>query len=176
MNDVFKYLIIADESPEFPAALAYVAYRAKQTGGDAIVMLHVVEPPEPSEWVSISEEIRRQATEAAEALTQRFIDRRTSALLKGLKREEALLAGISEEGEVTVEGHFVGRLEGLEFQPDPRASAGLEGRAVRNAALKALRPEASRRLAGIAAAADEDIALGRDGRVRVDGAVVARLG
>jgi nucleotide-binding universal stress UspA family protein len=72
MSEVFKYLIIADESPEFPAALAYVAYRAKQAGGDAIVMLHVVEPPEPSEWVSISEEIRRQAAEAAEALTQRF--------------------------------------------------------------------------------------------------------
>ncbi len=110
-----------------------------------------------------------------EALTQRFIDRRTSALLKGLKREDAMLAGISEEGEVTVEGHFVGRLDGLEFRPDPRTSSGLEGRAVRDAALKALRPEVSRRLDRIAQALDDDIELGRDGRVRVDGAVVAKL-
>ncbi|MBX9745862.1 MAG: hypothetical protein K2X34_03105, partial [Hyphomonadaceae bacterium] len=110
-----------------------------------------------------------------EALTQRFIDRRTSALLKGLKREDALLAGISEDGEVTVEGHFVGRLDGLDFRPDPRASSSLEGRAVRNAALKALRPEVSRRLAAIVAAEDASIELGKDGRVRVSGVAVAKL-
>ncbi len=109
-----------------------------------------------------------------EALTQRFIDKRTSALLKGLKREEALLAGVSGEGEVTVEGHYVGRLDGLEFRPDPRA-LGLEGRAVRNAALRALRPELARRLAHIAGAQDDAISLGRDGRIRVEGAAVAKL-
>src|SRR6185503_14647344 len=109
-----------------------------------------------------------------EALTQRFIDRRTSALLKSLKREDTILAGISSDGEVTVEGHYVGRLEGLEFVADPRA-LGLEGRAVRNAALRALHPEVSRRLAAIAAAKDDAIELGRDGRLRVEGMVVARL-
>jgi ATP-dependent RNA helicase SUPV3L1/SUV3 len=110
-----------------------------------------------------------------DALTQRFIDRRTSALLKGLKREDALLAGITEEGEVTVEGHYVGRLEGLDFKPDPRTSSGLEGRAVRNSAMRALKPELSRRLAEIANAADEDITLGRDGRLHVSRAAVAKL-
>src|SRR5262249_47564788 len=108
------------------------------------------------------------------ALTQRFIDRRTSALLKSLKREEALLAGISPEGEVTVEGHFVGQLEGLVFKPDPRA-LGLEGRAVRNAAWRALKPEVSRRLAAIAQASDQAMELGRDGRIRIDDAAIARL-
>ena len=128
------------------------------------------------EWRARTREVEDKLSDALhEALTQRFIDRRTSALLKGLKREEALLAGVSEDGEVTVEGHFVGRLEGLEFKPDPRTSSGLEGRAVRNAALRALRPEVSRRLADIARAEDANIALGRDGRVRVDGAPVARL-
>jgi nucleotide-binding universal stress UspA family protein len=71
MSGALKSLVIADESPEFPAALHYAALRAKRTG-EAIVMLRVVEPPEPAEWVSVSEEIRRQAAEAAEALTQRF--------------------------------------------------------------------------------------------------------
>jgi len=128
------------------------------------------------EWRMKTREVEDKLSDALhDALTQRFIDRRTSALLKGLKREDALLAGISPEGEVTVEGHFVGQLEGLEFKPDPRTSSGLEGRAVRNAALRALRPEVSRRLARIASAADEDIELGRDGRVRVDGAMVAKL-
>ena len=136
-----------------------------------------------SDWLQDAEEwrVRTRAVEDKlsdalhEALTQRFIDRRTSALLKGLKREDALLAGISEEGEVTVEGHFVGRLEGLEFKPDPRASSGLEGRAVRDAELRALRPVVARRLARIAMAEDDEITLGRDGRIRVDGAVVAKL-
>ncbi|HYD88679.1 MAG TPA: helicase-related protein [Vitreimonas sp.] len=136
-----------------------------------------------ADWLQDAEDWRMKTREVEdklsdslhEALTQRFIDRRTSALLKGLKREDALLAGISEEGEVTVEGHFVGRLDGLEFIQDPRASSSLEGRAVRNAALRALRPEVSRRLARIATAEDDDIELTRDGRVRIDGAFVAKL-
>jgi ATP-dependent RNA helicase SUPV3L1/SUV3 len=128
------------------------------------------------DWRMKTREVEDKLSDALhDALTQRFIDRRTSALLKGLKREDALLTGISEEGEVTVEGHFVGRLEGLEFKPDPRTSSGLEGRAVRNAALRALRPEVSRRLTGIAHAADEAIGLGRDGRVHIEHAAVAKL-
>jgi ATP-dependent RNA helicase SUPV3L1/SUV3 len=134
------------------------------------------------DWLDDAEDYRARTREIEnrlsdalhEALTQRFIDRRTSALLKSLKREDAVLAGISEDGEVTVEGHFVGRLEGLEFVPDPRAS-GLEGRAVRNAALRALAPEVSRRLAQITSAEDGAFELGRDGRVRFERAAVARL-
>ena len=110
------------------------------------------------DWRMKTREVEDKLSDALhDALTQRFIDRRTSALLKGLKREDALLAGITEEGEVTVEGHYVGRLEGLDFKPDPRTSSGLEGRAVRNSAMRALKPELSRRLAEIANAADEDI-------------------
>ncbi|MGE0829555.1 MAG: universal stress protein [Hyphomonadaceae bacterium] len=71
MSSGFKYLIIADESPEFPSALTYAALRAKYTNS-GLIMLRVVEPVEPAEWVSVAEEIRRQAAEAAEALTQRF--------------------------------------------------------------------------------------------------------
>ena len=128
------------------------------------------------EWRARTREVEDRLSDALHnALTQRFIDRRTSALLKSLKREDALLAGISEEGEVTVEGHFVGRLEGLEFKPDPRTTSGLEGRAVRNAALRALRPEVSRRLMGIARAADDEIELGKDARLRISGAPVAKL-
>ncbi|MBL8536769.1 MAG: helicase [Hyphomonadaceae bacterium] len=128
------------------------------------------------EWRSRTRALEDKLSDALhDALTQRFIDRRTSALLKGLKREDALLAGISEEGEVTVEGHFVGRLLGLEFVPDPRVAGDVEGRAVRNAALRALRPEVSRRLARLASAADAALELARDGRVVFEGAPVARL-
>jgi ATP-dependent RNA helicase SUPV3L1/SUV3 len=135
-----------------------------------------------SDWLDDAEHWRTRTREVEDklsdalhtALTQRFIDRRTSALLKSLKREDALLAGISADGEVTVEGHFVGQLEGLAFVPDPRA-LGLEARAVRNAAWRALKPEVSRRLAAIASAEADALELGRDGRIRFDGAAIARL-
>ncbi|MES1199172.1 MAG: universal stress protein [Pseudomonadota bacterium] len=71
MSDGFACLVIADESPEFPAALTYAASLAKNAGW-RILMLKVVEPSEPAPWASISEEMRRQAHAAAESLTQRF--------------------------------------------------------------------------------------------------------
>ena len=70
MSD-FACLIVADESPEFPAALTYAALLAK-THDWRLVMLSIVEPSDPAPWASISEEIRRQAHVATESLTQRF--------------------------------------------------------------------------------------------------------
>lgn len=107
-------------------------------------------------------------------LTLRFIDRRTSALVRGLRRDELMPAEVAADGVVQVEGHFVGRLEGLAFLPDPLA-AGREGKAVREAALKALGPEVTRRLRAVAADADEAFTLERDGSVRRAGVVLARL-
>jgi len=74
-----------------------------------------------------------------EALTQRFVDRRTSVLLRRLKQKEALVADVNENGEVTVEGHFIGKLEGFRFQLDPSATAD-EAKTLRATALAALQP------------------------------------
>ncbi len=74
-----------------------------------------------------------------ERLTQRFVDRRTSVLLRRLKQKEALLAEVSDTGEVTVEGEFVGRLEGFRFRQDAKAS-GEEAKTINRAALQALAP------------------------------------
>ena len=71
MDGEFGCLIVADESPEFPAAMTYAALLAKNAGW-RLIMLRVVEPSEPAPWASISEEMRRQAHAAAESLTQRF--------------------------------------------------------------------------------------------------------
>lgn len=73
------------------------------------------------------------------ALTQRFVDRRTSILLRRLKQKESLLAEVSEKGEVTVEGEFVGRLEAFRFRMDKAASAD-EAKTLRQASAKALLP------------------------------------
>ncbi len=72
-------------------------------------------------------------------LTQRFVDRRTSVLLRRLKQKEALLAEVNDQGEVTVEGEFVGKLEGFRFSPDKTAQ-GTEAKALKSASLQALAP------------------------------------
>ncbi|CUH76224.1 helicase-related protein [Tropicibacter naphthalenivorans] len=74
-----------------------------------------------------------------ERLTQRFVDRRTSVLLRRLKQKEALLAEVNDQGEVTVEGHTVGKLEGFRFRQDKDAT-GQEAKTLRQASLQALAP------------------------------------
>ena len=75
-----------------------------------------------------------------EGLTQRFVDRRTSVLLRRLKQKEVLVAEVNDKGEVTVEGQFVGRLEGFRFHQDASAT-GDEAKTLKAAATAALAPE-----------------------------------
>ncbi|MDO6590265.1 disulfide oxidoreductase [Loktanella sp. D2R18] len=74
------------------------------------------------------------------ALTQRFVDRRTSILLRRLKQKESLLADVNDKGEVTVEGEFVGRLEGFQFRMD-KAGSPDEAKTLRQASVQALVPQ-----------------------------------
>lgn len=73
------------------------------------------------------------------ALTQRFVDRRTSVLLRRLKQKESLVAEVNDKGEVSVEGEFAGRLEGFRFRPDQTATAD-EAKMLNRASYEALRP------------------------------------
>ena len=74
------------------------------------------------------------------ALTQRFVDRRTSILLRRLKQKENLLADVNDKGEVTVEGEFVGKLEGFRFRMD-KAGSPDEAKTLRQASTQALMPQ-----------------------------------
>ena len=67
-----------------------------------------------------------------QSLMQRFVDRRTSTLLRALQSRGPVLGGIAADGEVTVEGHVVGRLTGVHFEPE-RGDTALETRALRGA-------------------------------------------
>ena len=98
---------------------------------------------------------------------QRFIDRRTSALLRSLsERAGPILGGIGPEGAVTVEGHLVGRLAGFHFEPERGATA-LENRALRSAVERVVAPEVARRLGALASEADEAFALQAGGGRRL---------
>ncbi|MGB4789621.1 MAG: disulfide oxidoreductase, partial [Lentibacter algarum] len=93
-----------------------------------------------SHWRETTRAVEDRLSDALhEALTQRFVDRRTSVLLRRLKQKEAMLAEVNENGEVTVEGEFVGRLEGFRFSQD-KSAAGQEAKTLKAASLAALTP------------------------------------
>jgi ATP-dependent RNA helicase SUPV3L1/SUV3 len=99
-----------------------------------------------------------------EKLMARFVDQRTSALLRGLGERGELLAGLGSDGAVTVEGFAVGRLAGLAFSPAKGAGA-LEQKALRQAAERVVGPEINRRLGALAADPDSALALAPDGLI-----------
>lgn len=129
----------------------------------------------PAYWQEKTREIEDSLSDALhEALTARFVDRRTTALLASLRKEDALVTELTPDGDVTVEGHIVGRLHGLTFEPvvDTRT---LEGKAVRGAALAAIRPLLSQRLAEIVSAPAEEFKLTEAAEIEHKGAPVACL-
>ncbi|WP_170608297.1 helicase-related protein [Ruegeria arenilitoris] len=94
-----------------------------------------------SHWREETRTVEDRLSDALhDRLTQRFVDRRTSVLLRRLKQKEALLAEVNDNGEVTVEGEFVGRLEGFRFIPD-KSAQGTEAKALKSASLQALAPQ-----------------------------------
>ncbi|MEM1066715.1 MAG: helicase-related protein [Pseudomonadota bacterium] len=94
-----------------------------------------------SHWRAAARAVEDRLSDALHgALTQRFVDRRTSVLLRRLKQRESLVAEVNDKGEVTVEGQFVGRLEGFRFRQDASATPD-EAKTLRQASLAALTPQ-----------------------------------
>jgi len=130
---------------------------------------------DPEHWRETTRRLEDRLSDALhEKLMARFIDRRTSALLRGLGRQDDLLAGVARDGSVTVEGHFVGRLRGLAFEPAKSAGV-LEGKALRAAAERAVAPELARRLGALAADGDEAFAIDPHGVICWRGDAVGAL-
>jgi len=65
-----KFLVIADDTPEFQVALKFACRRARSTGG-YVALLRVIEPEYFEHWSGVREEIERQAREEAEAVLQK---------------------------------------------------------------------------------------------------------
>lgn len=94
--------------------------------------------------------------------------------MRRLRENTMLEAEISANGDVLVEGHPVGELQGFRFTADQSAD-GEDAKAVRGAAQKALAAEFESRAERFAAAANGDFALGSDGLMRWIGTPVATL-
>ena len=120
---------------------------------------------DPEHWQARTRAIEDSLSDALhEQLTQRFIDRRTSALMRGLKEKDEMFAEIADDGAVHVEKHFVGRLQGFRFFPDTHAE-GIHGKATRNAAAHVLAKELAMRARRVASAKSEAFKLTRRGQI-----------
>jgi ATP-dependent RNA helicase SUPV3L1/SUV3 len=130
---------------------------------------------DPEHWQGVTRGVEDKLSDALhERLTERFVDRRTSALMRRLRDNDPLEPQMSKTGEVVVEGHAIGRLDGFVFVPDA-SSGGSEAKALQNAAQKALAGEIAARAARLGEAGDEQFVLASDGTVRWTGAAVGKL-
>jgi ATP-dependent RNA helicase SUPV3L1/SUV3 len=130
---------------------------------------------DPEHWQGITREVENKLSDALhERLTERFVDRRTSVLMRRLRENTMLNTEIGKTGEVIVEGHVIGRLDGFTFAPDA-AEAGSDAKALQATALKALAGEIEARAEKLSAAKDESLVLTSDGTIRWTGDAVARL-
>jgi ATP-dependent RNA helicase SUPV3L1/SUV3 len=130
---------------------------------------------DPEHWQGITREVENKLSDALhERLTERFVDRRTSVLMRRLRENTMLNTEIGKTGEVIVEGHVIGRLDGFTFAPEA-AEAGSDAKALQATAQKALAGEIDARAEKLAAAPDEQFVLTSDGTIRWTGDAVARL-
>ncbi|ACA19132.1 helicase domain protein [Methylobacterium sp. 4-46] len=130
---------------------------------------------DPEHWQGETRRVEDRLSDALhERLASRFVDRRTSVLMRRLRENTMLEAEITAGGDVTVEGQHVGHLHGFQFVPDPGAE-GQEAKTLRSVAEKALAGEIEARADRFAAAADAALVLSNDGTIRWTGDPVAKL-
>ncbi len=130
---------------------------------------------DPDHWQGITREVENKLSDALhERLTERFVDRRTSVLMRRLRENVSLSTEIGKMGEVIVEGHAIGRLDGFTFAPDS-AEAGSDAKALQAAAQQVLAREIDARAEKLGAAGDEHFVLTSDGTVRWTGDAVAKM-
>jgi ATP-dependent RNA helicase SUPV3L1/SUV3 len=130
---------------------------------------------DPEHWQGVARAIEDRLSDALhERLTQRFVDRRTSVLLRRLRENTTLETEITQTGDVVVEGHIIGRLSGFEFAPADSSSEP-DSKALRGAAQKVLANEIDARAAKLSESKDESFILASDGTIRWTGDPVAKL-
>lgn len=135
-----------------------------------------------SGWVDLAEQWRLRAKEVEdklsdalhEKLTQRFVDKRTSVLVKGMKTQTDLQTEISGDGIVSVEGQEIGKLDGLRFTA-VTGNGKFADKILLNAADKVLSAEFQKRAADILTGVETDFELRLDGGVYWNNAQIGRM-
>jgi ATP-dependent RNA helicase SUPV3L1/SUV3 len=129
---------------------------------------------DPIHWREKTRDIEDRLSDALhERLTQRFVDRRTSVLMRHLRDRSMATPEINDRGEISLEGHLIGSIEGFRFTL-ARSEEG-DAKGLRNAAGQVVAPEIAKRAERLAGAPNEEFLLSTDGYLRWRGEVVANL-
>jgi len=112
---------------------------------------------DPAHWAARTEAVEERLSDALHArLTERFVDRRTSVLMRQVGGDVGLLAvAVDDDGTVTVEDESIGRLDGFAFSVDPSAR-GVDRKRLIAAAERHLVAERAQRAAALVVAPDSD--------------------
>jgi len=130
---------------------------------------------DPVYWQETTRAVEDRLSDALhEKLIQRFIDRRTSLLMRRLREEEYLAVKVDDSGAVEIGDEYAGKLQGFRFAPDPRAE-GIHGRTLRAATLRGLETELTARARALIEAKDDEIHLSEQGQLWWRDAPVAKL-
>jgi len=132
---------------------------------------------DPAHWSARAGAVEERLSDALHlSLTQRFVDKRTTLLMRQIGADpRALPVTVGPEGEVSVEDHPIGTLQGFRFVVAPEAGHA-DKRMLLAAAERRLGAERARRAKALAEAVDADLTLADDApAIRWGGHEVARL-
>jgi ATP-dependent RNA helicase SUPV3L1/SUV3 len=130
---------------------------------------------DPEHWQSVTRRVEDRLSDALhERLAQRFVDRRTSVLMRRLRENAMLEAEVTPSGDVVVEGQHVGQLIGFRFTADTEAD-GEAAKTLNAAAQKALASEFEGRALRLNEAVDDAFVLSNDGIIRWLGEPVGKI-
>lgn len=103
---LWKFLVVADDTPEFRLALRFASLRAAKING-SVVLLYVIPPADFQHWSSIEHLMREEAREAAQMLLDRLAaDVRAMAgftpeiAIREGKIQDEILAQIAEDRDI----------------------------------------------------------------------------
>ncbi len=188
LGEVYRHLLVGDGVLPGPW-VAQMVTRLERTDGDIDALVSRIAHirtwtylshrhawlDDAAHWQERTRAVEDKLSDALhDRLTQRFVDRRTAALMKRLHGEGDLTAMVAKDGEVEVDGHAVGRLEGLSFAV-AATDAEAERRAVAMAARQVVGPALKRRVRALVEADDRAFQLTADGRIMWEGGTVAKL-
>ena len=130
---------------------------------------------DPVHWQGVSRAVEDRLSDALHMkLMGQFVDRKTSALMRRLVGKEDIVADIEANGDIVIAGEYMGRLNGLHVERDPRLK-GAPGGTARAAVEKAVGDALRQRANAIAIAADNAFTLTEQGEILWDNAVIGRL-
>lgn len=118
-DNKWKFLIIADDTPEFIKVLRLASKRAEKVGG-SVLMLRIIPPADFQHWTSVKDLMEEEALEHANEQLQNYHDE--IKRISGIEAEIVIRKGKPEEviSEIIAEDHDIHLLVlGADVDGDP---------------------------------------------------------